>query len=194
MVLSVVVLGLVAAAIMNAVGYIIGVEARSRRLIAAHELANRLILQYLDDDTSMPDRSRPLEYNDHIYAWDIEVQPVTMDPSNPIRAATSPVAMQFLSRFKLLTIVVYEAERGPSGGLILGEPMAMLSRVFDPTVVRNPDAMERFGENEDRVQRLVGTLTGAANLDVGSGLSSQGLGRGRPDRSNRVNRTGGSRR
>ncbi len=190
MVLSVMILGIVAATLMQAVGYVIGVEARTRRLIAANELANRLILQYFDDDKAMPDRSRPLEYGDHIYGWDIEVQTVTMDLSNPVRDSMSAMAIQFLSRFKLLTITVYEAERGPSGGLILGEPMATLSRTFDPTVVRNPDAMSRWGE--DRIQQLVGTLTGAASLDIGEGGNSQGLSRGRAgssrDRSDRSSR------
>lgn len=177
MVLSVLILGLIAATLMNAVGYIVGVEARTRRLIAANELANRLILQYLDDDDSMPQRSKPLEYGEHMYTWDIQVQPVSMDPSSPIRDVMSSVAMQFMSRFKLVTIAIYEAEPSSSGGVITGEPLATLSRVFDPTTVRNPDAMDRMDESD--VQELVGTLTGFANIDVDGAAAAQGMGRGR---------------
>ena len=158
-VLAVLLLGLAATAVMSSVAFVLGTEGRGRKIAAAFEVANRLVLQQLDDPKLMPPPGSPVEYNDqYTFAWDMELTPVTMQLSARSAAAAPANSQSFLSRFKIVTINIYEAQERSAGGVSAGEHLATLSRVYDPTAVRNPDAMDRVGT--DRIREMLNEITG----------------------------------
>lgn len=171
--MAVVLLGLVATAVMSAVGFVLGSEGRSRKILAATEIANRLILQHLDDPKQMPDRSKPIEYGEYRFAWEESLNSVSMDLSSSGRRSAPSGSNAHLSRFRLVTINISEAEDSGHGGIIKGEPLATLSRIYDPTAARNPDALDRFGKDPDRVRGLLSVVTGDESaLSPGSSNAS----------------------
>src|SRR3954449_2886793 len=55
-------MGVVSAAIFGVFGFITGEQWREQRRLDATEVANRLILQYLDNPTGLPDPHKTLDY------------------------------------------------------------------------------------------------------------------------------------
>ena len=157
-VLAVLLLTLVTTAIMSAVGFVLGTEGRARKRLAANEVANRLVLQYLDDKHDMPDRSRPIDYGEYRFVWDIDVADVSMELNPIARRNASPGADATLSRFKVIRATIYDTEITTSGAAMRIEQLAAISRVYDPFAARNPDKMERTSlrELQDLFQALPG--------------------------------------
>lgn len=157
-VLAVLLLTLVTTAIMSAVSFVLGTEGRARKRLAASEVANRLVLQYLDEKSDMPDRSRPIDYGEYRFVWDMDVSNVAMELNSVARRNAAPGAVSSLARFKLTRITVYDAEEADSGAALRGEPLAVLTRVYDPIAARNPDTMDRL--DVDRIREMIQGITG----------------------------------
>jgi prepilin-type N-terminal cleavage/methylation domain-containing protein len=156
-VLAVVILGLVAAAITGAISTVETLGERSRQTVAAHELAHRLVLTWLDDQKRMPTETLPLDYGPYRFMWDKEEVNVRMDINDAQRSATSS-APQALNRFKLVTVNVYMAE-GSGPQPYPGPQLASLSRIYDPAAPRNPESMKTITD-PDNLSRLLRELTG----------------------------------
>ena len=78
--LAVVILGLVTSSLAGALAFVHRAERLEDLRLAAHELANRLLLQYLDDETAVERmRGKPLDYGSSRLSWDIDVQRVAMN-------------------------------------------------------------------------------------------------------------------
>lgn len=197
-VLAVVMLSMVATSVMSAIGFVLGSEGRSRKILAANEIANRLILTHLSDDKKMPPRNSPIDYGPYRFSYDYDLSNVTMElstksldnqaRSNPTSSG-SPNASR--SRFKLLTVTVYEGLDRSAGGVERGEQLATLSRIFDPTAVRNPDVLNDFNNDPDRLKVLIDSVTGNATGGSGSSSGTRGLGRSREslEKTTRPNRS-----
>lgn len=199
-VLAVLLLTLTATAVMTAVGFVVGTEGRARKILAATEVANRLVLQHLTDEKQMPDRSRPLDYGEYRFVYDTQMANVTMQMSSASLGLGSATAAANLSRFRLFTVYVYEAETTRSGAAVRGgdgEPLAVLSRIYDPVAVRNPDVMETIGRDPDRIKDIIGIATGGGALPdslagaTGSNSGRQGSGLGR-SRDRQRSKSGGN--
>ena len=197
-VLAVVMLGMVATSVMSAVAFVLGTEGRSRKILAATEVANRLILTHLDDKKNMPSRAAPIDYGPYRFTYDVDISTVSMELSSAARDNASRTntsggnaSATSLSRFKLVTVNVYVGEERSVGGVDKGEQLASLSRIFDPTAVRNADVMSRFNDDPTRLSELIGEITGTSTGGSGSGDSgntaTRGLGRSR-DSSRGTNR------
>ena len=150
-VLATALLALVAAATMSAVGAIVGNQQRAQLRLGAAELANRLMLQYLDDETAMPSKSLPVQYSGRRYRWEMSETPVEIVPARPEiaqeRLALTPMS---LNRLKVVRIRVWLSEE--SGGAYRPDGIApefSVSRLIDPiaAAVRNPDSAENMLRN-----------------------------------------------
>jgi type II secretory pathway pseudopilin PulG len=146
--LAVTLLVFIAVSITSAINTIVALEVRARRAVAGYEVANRLMLEYLDTfldkKVAMPDPSLPLEFGDHMYYWELHSDKAQMEINQ--RQNTTSTGFQGLSRYEIATITIYEAEETIDGPAIRGERLASLSRIFDPATARNPDAINRVGE------------------------------------------------
>lgn len=156
-VLAVVILGLVAAAISGAISTVEAMNARSRQMVAAYELAHRLILTWLDDQKRMPAQTLPLDYGPYTFMWDMQEDSVRM-VINEAQKANSGASPQALSRFKLVSINVYMSEGDPRQPY-KGPLLASLNRLYDPAAPRNPESMKNLNDL-DNLGRLLRDITG----------------------------------
>ncbi|MBY0312947.1 MAG: hypothetical protein K2W85_12825 [Phycisphaerales bacterium] len=157
-VLAVLMISLVALVVTSAVNSIMGMEANGRKRLAAYEVANRLMLTYLDDPENLPSESNPIEYGSYRFLYEVELTPSRL-VINRTQEATG-ASLQKLDRFRMIGITVYDALESDVALAAEGEPLAALSRAIDPFTPRNPDSIESLGRDQRKIGKLVGGLLG----------------------------------
>lgn len=172
-VLAVVLLTGVATAVTAAIAYVEGGDARDRRRLAAHELAGRLVLQWLDDFTKMPEPHERIPYNREEFFFSCDVTPVVMRLNE--RQARSETSLQGLDRFLLVSVRIYEAVPNGTSTPARGDEVAHVWRLCDPAAARNPDAMDRFGKDPERINDLLNRILGNVGGNRG-GIPRSGTG------------------
>ncbi len=191
-VLSTVILGMTAVAVSSAVGYVQRSAERGKLRQHAYETANRIMLQWLDDETAMP--RQDLGYFDGTYwfHWDIQVTPLVVEvPGDSVLVAPSEgQAVNLFNAQKLVTVRVYNGVPNGIGGVARGDDeLALLSRTHNPIVKlagRNPDAGVRAAGNRERTAAIMGEILSAGGsagatrpvtVPSGSGTPSGGGGK-----------------
>lgn len=180
-VVALAILSMIAATSMSAISSITGQARAARQRMAAMELANRLVLQYMDDPTRMPRAELPIEYAQERYRWRLHEGSVSMVPVIAPEERTT-LGPRRLDRFKTVSITVWLGEE--SGGTWqpeVGTPGAVLTRLMDPYALRNPDAIERLTKDPERLRSFLEAFTGgapAAPPGSGSGTTPGGSGSG----------------
>lgn len=167
---AVVLLTLVAISVSSTISFLVRVQADDRQRLGAYELANRKILEYLDDAKSIgaPVRtlSPPQEIYGFRYRWQLDDNPVTMTVK-PSEAAARSASQLPVDRFKQITVTVWLVDERASrdGSLaVKGDEVARLSRVCDPTfgqLFRNPDSRNNGITNGELLQKIMRTFGGA---------------------------------
>jgi type II secretory pathway pseudopilin PulG len=163
-----IILAMVASAIASTFGFVIRLESRNERRLGALEVANRIILQYLDDPDNFAQTlaNQPIDYGRYRYRWELRVQSGEFRTSEPVTnptAANQPprptptagTAGTPNVRYELLTVNIWGvADYDRDRGNITDGLLATLTRVADPIAVhRNPDAFGRI----DITQLLTGS-------------------------------------
>lgn len=181
-VLAVTLLAMIAAVLLSGMSNLWRQQARQQQALGAAELANRLMLQFLDDRRSLPSIAEPLRYGPYEYAWAIDERPIRVEENANIQlkrearaAAGTRIAGAGLDRLGEIRVVVWmyndTATTGPDN-LGPGAPSATLTRLHDPmNLARNPDSLEHaiksggfgaaFGLGDD-VKRTTNKGDGAA--------------------------------
>lgn len=155
---AVVLLSLLAAAVLGALSSVVAQQTRQNRRVQAMELANRLMLQYLDDPNLMPARSMPVAYGRERYRWDVAETPVRLVHALSDAAGEgerrSPLT---LDRIKVVTLHVWLSEES-DGSMSFTEvvPSATLVRLMDPIagLYRNPDTMTAILADDKRKREI----------------------------------------
>ena len=174
-VLAVVMLSGVSASIMSAIAYVERGDARDRRRLAAYEVANRLVLQWLDDSKAMPEPWLPIAYGDRYqFFFELTITPATMVLNE--RQGGGETTLQGLDRYRIVAVRIMDAdESDPRRARPSTDELALIWRVYDPAASRNPDSTTRFGKNTDNIVSLINLVLGGA----GAGESGGGGGGGR---------------
>lgn len=157
-VLGVVLLGLVTASLAGAVSFMNKADARLSRKLAAAELGNRLILQFIDDRESLPQPSLPIEYNGTLFRWSLDEEPVKFNVrSEGTGQSSSGVGGgASLDRVRYVVVRVWlDGESGGSRDFTNEVPHAVLTRLVDPLAFANPDSLQTLLEQEDGIDRLL---------------------------------------
>ncbi len=176
-VVAMAILGLAAAVMVSSFSFVQGALRRQETRLAAAELANRLVLQFLDDpELIIKQAGRPISYGHDEYRWDVR--------RGDVRIENDPVLEQALAngarsgpnledRIERVTVTVWLSEvSGGSPRRGMGAPEATITRVLDPlNLVRNPDAAKTMNlEDPRQVQRIMEILNGQRATDsIGSG-------------------------
>jgi len=140
------ILAMIVSTLFGAIGYMLGRQRVEQRSLGAAELANRLMLQYLDDFTSMPDPNLPIVYGQDRYRWEqMPNRTIRIEPAEPARSARASVpdrAGTLLEKSDLVTINVWLSEEsGGSATPTAAVPHASVSRIVYPLLAsRNPDS------------------------------------------------------
>lgn len=133
-------LGIVSMAVFSALNYLVLQQKRSEQIAGAAEVANRVVVMFLDDPTGMPQGGRPIAYGRHLFRWTYDAAPIEVYDPN---ATDDPMPLS-LTRLQELTVSVWLHE--DSGGAyspIDGTPGIVVRRMLDPLATRNPDSFER---------------------------------------------------
>lgn len=165
-VLAVVLIGMLASTIAMMTGSLERTQRRQKHLLAAHELANAIILQYVDDPDSVPSGFEPVAYNDAEYRFEFKESRarVTLDAAAMENERASRNERN-VDRVKLVSVTVWPSE--DFGGAVRfsdGLPHASLSRLVDPLSFANPDSWNTRIDTEEGMQDLMLELM---QLDTG---------------------------
>jgi Tfp pilus assembly protein PilV len=154
-ILAVLILSLSVAAVTMAISAILGMESSGRKRVEAYEVANRLLLQYLDDKSALPSDALPIAYGDHRYFWSLDKTPTRMVINR--KQESSGAALQATDRFSLVGVTVFDSEQVRDLE-VRGEPIAFISRVVDPAAPRNPDTLSKYDDPRMIEEMLKETL------------------------------------
>ena len=160
-ILAVVLLSMVAVSLSSAVSFMSQSQHRMDQKLGAAELANRLILQYIDERDSLPDRALPIEYDIDLYRWTLEEQPVKFefDDQGVEEAGNNVGGGVSLDRIKLITIKVWlAADSGGSRSYTSNVPNAVITRLIDPLAFNNPDSLNTLLQKPGGIEKLFESL------------------------------------
>jgi len=156
-VLATVLLGMVAATLASAVSFMSGSQRRMQQRLGAAELANRLMLQYIDDQDAMPNKQLPIEYDMDLFRWTMNVDPVEFTMAQPppeTEDNTIGSGINF-DRIRLVSISVWLGEdSGGSRGFSTEYPNAQITRLIDPLAFSNPDSLQTMIDSPGGMERL----------------------------------------
>lgn len=171
-ILSLVLLALVTGMTMTAIGGVITSQLRQQQRLACAEVANRLMINYIDDQDAMPARGLPVVYGRHRFRWDVSERGVTLTPARPAdpSAPNNRTSSLTADRLKTVQIQVWLSEE--SGGSYAPDPLVphfTLSRIVDPIFgqLRNPDTADHIMKDPVLRQRFLDAVTAMAS-GVGS--------------------------
>ncbi|MBX3358182.1 MAG: hypothetical protein KF745_07120 [Phycisphaeraceae bacterium] len=144
--LAIALLAFVAIAMTGTVTLISRLRADDRQRAGGYELANRLIVMYLDDDTSINSLGKTVEYLGFRYKWELDEDTVTMRVK-PTEATARVEQTLGYNRFKRITFRIFAVDEAKSQNgrfAVAGDQVASLSRLYDPMAImsRNPDSWD----------------------------------------------------
>lgn len=171
-------MSIVAGGVFSAFAFVLGSQQRMRERQMATEVANRLVIAYLDAPTQMPDPSRLLEYGPQDrplkWRWQYREEPVLLVEARPEARDSSRQMGVSNDRFRRVVVRVWLSEEsGGSATFDSSIPSAELARMVDPLAMRNPDAVRRLMSDEAAMRQLMGNLMGGTAM-VGGGTSFTG--------------------
>lgn len=161
---AVAIIALVGMTTMAALASIIGRQERQLRRLGAAELANRIVLQYMDDRESLPRPGEALEYEGAYYRYELRETPVMIQPARAdVAADRAQLVPLSLNRLTNVSVLVWLDEQ--SGGSVspqAGVPAYQITRIFDPMPLfwRNPDSLNNTLSNPRLYQRFIDNFIG----------------------------------
>jgi len=169
-------LGVVSAAMFGVFSFVTSSQWREQRRLGATEVANRLVLQYLDSPTEMPDPSKTVDYGPaeamSKYRWEYTEDTVALIEAAPDQRDSTRVSPLDPNRFKQITVRVWLSEH--SGGSRSPEPstpMATLTRMLDPVMPRNPDSYMNMLQDPTGFSNLMSQFMGFGGNTGGGGTT-----------------------
>ena len=173
-------LAMVAAAMLSALNHVHAMQSRQELLLGCAEVANRLIIQYLDDAKQLPSQFSPIPYGADEYRWRMDVRPITATPNPRFARAVAAQSRRDgavgMDRLRRVTVTVWVAESsGGAGHLADGVPSVTITRLVDPMAVwRNPDSLSRRVDTEEGIRELLNIIAGMGDTPVGGGPQGDG--------------------
>lgn len=173
-VLAVTLVSMVAASIAMTYSSIQRQRVIEQQRLGAAELANRLILQYLDDRSAMPSQLQPIEYDADRYRWSLDTAQIAFTPAvQPERERSRAFSLERISQVTVRVWLVDEND-GPVS-FTPNVPNAIVSRLRDPLALANPDSLENALQTpegrRDFISELMdledGTAGGAGEAEDG---------------------------
>lgn len=174
-VLATVILASMAAVVMTALNLILAQSERQIAKLGAMELANRLMIIFLDDENEFKRQPKDLEFEGRWYRWVSKESDVTVVP---VVDGESVTAIRSAERLRNVDVNVWLAARsGGSDAADEGVPSARVVRLVD-IIYMNPDSVDNSISTPEGQRRLVELVTrrqgGARAVPRPSGSGSGG--------------------
>ncbi|MEO1717079.1 MAG: hypothetical protein AAFR76_08195 [Planctomycetota bacterium] len=162
-ILGLALLGILGGAIFAVLGYAWRIEIEARQTLAAAEIANRVLISYIDDPTSPEKLPETIAYEQVDYRWSIDVAPTIIRDAFP-GARTSrdglPATQEALESMELVTVTAW-LDDGTSLSAAPGRtPTVRLERVINPFQYRGNDTLERLLQSPERQRQLLMQMSG----------------------------------
>ncbi|HBU43207.1 MAG: hypothetical protein ACIAQ0_12990 [Phycisphaerales bacterium JB058] len=162
-VLAAALLGIIASAIFSVLGYVYAADRADSVQLGAAEVANRIIITYLDDETSIKKLPDLIDYGPDSFRWELEEDTVRIEEPNRhlrVTAGQEGAVPNALVRLDEIRVTVWQDD-GTDASLVPGStPGVRLNRLVNPIAYRGDDAINRLLENPDRITGLMQNLTG----------------------------------
>lgn len=156
-------LGILGGAIFGVLGYAWRIEVEARQTLAAAEIANRVLISYIDDPTSPEKLPDTIDYEQISYRWSIDVEPTVIRDAHPgarVNRDGSPETQEALESMERVTITAW-LDDGTAGSVAPGRtPTFTLERVINPFQYRGNDTLERLLADPQRQNRLLEQMMG----------------------------------
>ncbi|MEL6499646.1 MAG: hypothetical protein AAF937_12465 [Planctomycetota bacterium] len=162
-VLGLALLGILGGAIFGVLGYAWRIEIEARQTLAAAEIANRVLISYIDDPTSPEKLPETIAYEQADYRWSIDVQPTIIRDAFP-DARTSrdglPATQEALESLELVTVTAWLDDDTSASAAPGRTPTFRMERVINPFQYRGNDTLERLLQSPERQNRLLMQMSG----------------------------------
>lgn len=162
-VLAAALLGIVASSIFGVLGYVYASDREDQLRLGAAEVANRIIISYIDDETSVDKLPRVIDYGPERYRWEIDEDPVRIEEPNRrarVTAGQAGAVPNALVKLREVRITVWHDD-GTDATLTPGaSPGVRLNRLVNPIAFRGSDTIERLFSDPERIARVMQNLTG----------------------------------
>ncbi|MBX9736451.1 MAG: hypothetical protein K2X32_05945 [Phycisphaerales bacterium] len=173
-VLSTLLLAMVAVSMAAAVTHVQKSAEMGKLRVAAHEVANRLALQWLDDENSLqPLMGQAYDDGTFKFRWELSTMPLTVSvpAGSALNAPTEGPPAKLLNAQLLLVVNVYEAIPDGVGGTYPGMQLAELRRTHNPQarMTGNPDSMARLAKDAGRTATIMSGIMGGNNATPAAG-------------------------
>lgn len=146
-VLASVLMAMIATTLVAGLGYVHTAHRRQQMLLGAAEVANRIVLQYLDDKDSLPSNSSPVAYGatgQLRYYWKLDRERVQLRAARAGAGSASRSGGVSADRLEMITVRVWHETIPNVNPSLSGMPEDFsLRRIIDPIAVRNPDSIAK---------------------------------------------------
>jgi hypothetical protein len=155
-VLAAVLLASVVVVVMTALNFIFGQSERQIARQGAMELANRLMIIFLDDENEFKRQPRSLDFDGRRYNWTSRETNVEVVPAVEGESVT---AIKSAERLRNIEVEVWlAAESGGSDRGELGAPSARVVRLVD-VIYANPDSVSHLTSTDEGRRSLIERMT-----------------------------------
>lgn len=161
---AVAMLAIVATSMFGTIDFIMSRQTSQERHLAAMELANRLMLQHLNDPRELEDDvNLPIRYHSgpraDLFRWDMQISEVDVQLDDAVHNLEDN-ALNFTKRnLEHITIRVWLSEHSGGSYMADGSPVLVeLKRLADPAAMRTPEQIENLYKDPDRIIDIFGGL------------------------------------
>ena len=171
-VLAAALLGIIAASIFTALGYIWKAEQDDTQRLGAIEVANRVMISYLDDNTSTRHLPEVIQYGKLNFRWKLDENTVRLEEPNRrarITAGTPGAVPNALVHLKEISVTAWLDDGTPDTLIPGSSPGVRLNRLVNPIAYRGADTIDRLLNSPERRTDMFRNLTGFEAPDDGGG-------------------------
>lgn len=162
-ILGMALVGILGGAIFGVLGYAWRIEIEARQTLAAAEIANRVLISYIDDPTSTAKLPELIDYEQVRYRWSLNVTQTLLRDSFPDARTDregAPSSSEALESMELVTVTAW-LDDGSASSIAPGRtPTFELERVINPFQYRGNDTLERLLQSPERQNRLLLQMIG----------------------------------
>jgi len=161
-----VLLTVIASAVVGGITTVVTADSRNQQRLESLELANRLLLQYVDDQDAMPSEATHITQGQGVYRWTIRTSPVvlTMPQASVIDKPVAGAGANTIDKVRFLAVSVYAGVPDGMGGYAYGERVCTLTRMHHPLsiIYRNPNKLASIAGDPEALIRIFGGIIDAA--------------------------------
>lgn len=155
-VLASVLMAMIGTMLVSGLGFVHASHRRHQSTLGAAEMANRIMLQQLDDPTSLPSDALPVAYGargELRYYWKIDIEQVDLklDPKGALASEGRTSGIRLNDLLDLVTVRIWKEQTPNLNPANTGAPADfMIKRLINPVATRNPDSIMKILADPDR--------------------------------------------